>query len=160
MLTAWVLGWPLTPQPNRHPSVDHGGQWGRPLPAAKGTHNRDVFHGAEANRTTGPTCQKVKTWGKAWVKSSLTGLSREREREKEPRRAQLPPENRDIGNVCEREGRLLTIFCAVHPLPHLGHTGQVPHLPCLLRRPLQALLDLDSLVGPDDLAKNGRVTYR
>jgi hypothetical protein len=56
--------------------------------------------------------------------------------------------------------KLLTILLAAPPLANLGHTCPLPELFGFGCRVLQALLHLDSLVGPDELAQDGRVTPR
>jgi len=52
-----------------------------------------------------------------------------------------------------------TILLEVPPLGDLGHTGQLPELIGLRGGVLQALFHLDSLVGLNPLAHDGRVAH-
>lgn len=81
--------------------------------------------------------------GGAWV-------TRQVRRRKGEHPAGQPPS----GNLKEK---LLTILLAVPPLGNLGHASPLPKLFSLGCRVLQALFDLDSVVGPDELAQDGRV---
>lgn len=58
------------------------------------------------------------------------------------------------------KNKVLTVFLAVPPLGNFCHTGKLPELFGFCSRVLEALFDLNPLVGLDPLAHDGRVTHR
>jgi hypothetical protein len=58
------------------------------------------------------------------------------------------------------ENKVLTVFLAVPPLGNLCHAGKLPELFGFCSRVLEALFNLDPLVGLNPLAHDGRVTHR